>query len=282
MRIAYFDCFSGISGDMILGSLIDAGLDTEKLQSELSKLNLDHEYKINFSKTVKQGITGTKFDVEVNQEHKHEHKHEEKSEHEHKHREHNHEHEHEGENNHEHEHKEHNHNHSHRKLIDIIQLIEESDLHCNIKETAKNIFDVLAEAEAKIHNKDKNEVHFHEVGAVDSIVDIIGASIGFHILGIKEVYASKITLGSGFVKCAHGIMPVPAPATLELLKGIPIKQTDIGKELTTPTGAAIIKTIAKGFGKMPDMEIEAIGYGAGQRELDQRPNLLRVCIGKKN
>lgn len=258
MRIAYFDCFSGISGDMILGALIDAGLDTDKLKTELNKLDIN-EYELAFSKSIKQSLTGTQFQVELGHEHEHE----------------NHEHKHNG-------HKEHAHHHSHRTLSDILKLIDESELDSSVKKTAGQIFDRLAEAEAKIHNKTKDEIHFHEVGAIDSIVDIVGALIGLHLLEIEETYASKITLGSGFVKCAHGIIPVPAPATLELLKGIPVCQTNIGRELTTPTGAVIITTVAKQFGPMPDMIIDTIGYGAGQRDLDERPNLLRVCLGEKS
>lgn len=262
MKIAYFDCFSGISGDMILGAVIDAGLDTEELQSELNKLAFS-EYKIDFSKDIKQGISGTQFRVKSN------HEHEESEQNHSKHKHHNKEH-------HEHFH------HSHRKLSDILSLIEESELDSSVKERTSKIFHRLAEAEAKIHNKSKEEIHFHEVGAVDSIVDIVGASIGFHLLEIEEIYASPISLGRGFVKCVHGVMPVPAPATLELLSGIPVHQTKINKELTTPTGAAIITTVAKQFGTMPDMIIEKVGYGAGQRDLEEHPNLLRICIGKKN
>lgn len=253
---------------MILGALIDAGLDIGELKTELDKLELGDEYELAFTKSIKQGITGTQFQVKLNpcaeaRGNGHEHGHDDHDEH---------------------VHDDHNHHahHHHRTLADILKLIDESELDPPVKETAEKIFDRLAEAEAKIHNKTKDKIHFHEVGAIDSIIDIVGASIGLHLLEIEESYASKISLGSGFVKCAHGIMPVPAPATLELLKGVPVRQTSIGKELTTPTGAAIIATLAKQFGSMPEMVIDAIGYGAGQRNLDERPNLLRVCIGKKN
>lgn len=247
---------------MILGALIDAGLDIGELKTELDKLELGDEYELAFTKSIKQGITGTQFQVKLNpcaeaRGNEHEHGHNDHHEHNDAH-------------------------HHHRTLADILKLIDESELDLSVKETAEKIFDRLADAEAKIHNKTKDEIHFHEVGAIDSIIDIVGASIGLHLLEIEESYASKISLGSGFVKCAHGIMPVPAPATLELLKGVPVRQTSIGKELTTPTGAAIIATIVKQFGSMPEMVIDAIGYGAGQRDLDERPNLLRVCIGKKN
>ena len=297
MKIAYFDCFSGISGDMILGALVDAGLDEDILQSELSKLKLQ-EYNLDFATSTKHGITGTKANVKIL---------EESESHRHKHvaDEHNGEHAgalHEAEGCEEvrrsnlAERSEHTHDnlsHSHevydskpvlipsRFLNDIFTLIDESSLSQKVKNTAKNIFDRLATAEAKVHDATKDTVHLHEVSAVDSIVDIVGAVIGIDLLGIGEVYASPISLGSGFIRCSHGVMPVPVPGTLELLVNVPVCQTSIRKELVTPTGAAIITTLAKGFGAMPEMKIDKIGYGAGSRDLEEQPNLLRVIIGEK-
>jgi uncharacterized protein (TIGR00299 family) protein len=168
-----------------------------------------------------------------------------------------------------------------RFLNDILTLIDESNLSQRIKNTTKAIFDRLATAEAKVHGATKDTVHLHEVSAVDSIVDIVGAVIGIDLLGVEEIYASPISLGSGFIRCSHGVMPVPVPGTLELLVGVPVCQTNIRKELVTPTGAAIITTLAKGFGAMPQMTIDKIGYGAGSRDLEEQPNLLRVIIGEK-
>ena len=263
MKIAYFDCFSGISGDMTLGALVDLGLEPAFLESELAKLKLEG-YRLNFAKAKKQGITGTKAHVELLQyDHDHDHDHD-----------HNHNH------NHDHDHDQH---HS-RNLNDIRQLIENSDLGENIKEKSLSIFVRLGEAEAKVHDTTIDKVHFHEVGAVDAIVDIVGAVIGISAIGIEKIYSSPLSLGSGTTKSAHGVIPVPAPATLELLKGIPVRQTGIRSELVTPTGAAIIGTLAEGFGPMPEMVIDKIGYGAGTKDLTEQPNLLRVCLGtvKKN
>lgn len=239
-RIAYFDCFSGISGDMTLGSLVDAGLDAGLLQNELAKLKLEG-YKIRFSKIAKGGIYGTKAQVDLIK---------------------------------------HDHDES-RYLNDILQLIDHSDLSKSVKKKAELIFERLAVAEAKVHNTTKDKVHFHEVGAIDSIVDIVGSVIGIELLGIEEIYASPLPLGSGFVKCAHGLMPIPAPGTLELVKGVPVLQSQIKFELVTPTGAAIITSLARDFGPMPEMIVDKIGYGAGQKELEAQPNLLRICIGEK-
>ncbi len=253
MKIVYFDCFSGISGDMVLGAVVDAGVDTEELTAELSKLNIDGEFRLSFEKSTKHGITGTKAVVET-----HDDTHQD------------------------------NHNHSHqhthgpsRHLSDIIDLMDASQLQPNLCDKINHIFDRLAEAEAKVHNREKSKVHLHEVSGIDSIVDIVGSVIGLDLLGIEQVYASPLSLGRGFVRCAHGMMPVPVPGTMELLQGIPIRQTDIPKELVTPTGAAIITTVAEDFGVMPNMTIDTIGYGAGTRDLESQPNLLRICIGKK-
>lgn len=242
-KVAYFDCFSGISGDMTLGVLVDLGLKPEVLKDELLKLNLDG-YKISFNKVQKHSITGTKVDIELD--------------------------------NHDHHHE---HNHHGRHLSDIIKLISESQLNQDVKDMAEKIFTRLGEAEAKVHNVDIEKIHFHEVGAVDSILDIVGSAIGINALGIDKIYSSPLPLGQGFVKSSHGVIPVPAPATVELLRGIPAKRTEISAELVTPTGAAIISTITDSFGPIPDMTIENIGYGAGTKDFTEQPNLLRVIIG---
>ena len=236
MKIAYFDCFSGISGDMILGALIDAGLDIQDIESELAKLKISG-YKLKTQRVVKKGISGTKFIVEIIEQN------------------------------------------IERKLKDIVEIVDQSDLSEDIKDLSKKIFKELATVEAKIHNKNIEEIHFHEIGGLDSIIDIIGSVIGIKKLGIEAIYSSKIHIGTGFVECRHGLIPVPAPATLELLKETSIFSTGIDAELTTPTGAAILKTLSSSFGGMPEMKVKKIGYGAGSRELEI-PNLLRVYVGE--
>ena len=256
MRIAYFDCFAGASGDMILGALLDAGLDLDTLKKELAKIHL-HGYELQTNRSVKKGITGTKLDVLLDGKPDTPHT----------------------DHNQGHVHKNHGHDHAHRNLGDITRLIEDSDLADTIKETAIRIFNRLAEAEARIHNKKVDEIHFHEVGAVDSIVDIAGAAIGLELLGIDQVVVSKIHVGTGTVECAHGTLPVPAPATLELLQGAPVYSHGIENELITPTGAAILTTLADHFGGMPAMKVTQTGYGAGFHDLPIA-NLLRVSIGE--
>jgi len=236
MKIAYFDCFSGISGDMILGALIDAGLSVQELESELSKLKISG-FKLRVEKALRGGISGTKFNIDIKEPP------------------------------------------VERHLKDIIEIIDQGDLDHNIKDFSKKIFKELARIEAKIHGKSIEEIHFHELSGLDSIIDVIGSVIGIKKLGIEAVYSSKIHVGTSFVKCQHGILPIPAPATLELLKGIPIYSKGIEAELTTPTGAAILKNLSKGFGVMPEMKVNKIGYGAGSRELEI-PNLLRVYVGE--
>lgn len=256
MKIAYFDCFSGISGDMTLGALVDVGVQPDALKAELAKLKLD-EFTVRFEKATKHGITGTRAIVETT---------EAQTVHGHHHHEH------------------HSHEGAHapsRHLSDIFAILEGSNLEEEIITRAKEIFDRLAEAEAQVHNMPKDQVHLHEVSGIDSIVDIVGAVMGFHLLAIDEIYASTLSLGGGFVRCAHGLMPVPAPGTMELLRGVPVRQTEIRKELVTPTGAAIITTLAHEFGTMPEMIVDRIGYGAGTRDLEEQPNLLRIVIGEK-
>ena len=262
MKIAYFDCFSGISGDMTLGALVDAGVPPDALTTALATLKLDAEFSLHFEKAVKHGITGTRAIVQVHPAHT-----------DHIHTPHTHEHTHG-----------HHHHHDHgpsRHLSDIFKLLDDSDLDSEVRDTSKRVFDRLAEAEAKVHNTTKANVHLHEVSGIDSIVDIVGSVIGLAYLEVDAVYASPLSLGRGFVRCAHGLMPVPVPGTMELLQGIPIQQTDIPKELVTPTGAALITTLSQEFGVMPQMRLDRVGYGAGTRDLEQRPNLLRLCLGEK-
>lgn len=253
MRIIYYDCFSGISGDMNLGAMIDLGVDKDYLVKELSKLNLN-EYKIEIKKEERKGITGTKVNVIL--EHTHIH-------------------------NHNHNHDLHNHEeHHHRNLRDIEEVIFNSELQAEVKELSMNIFRKVAEAEAKVHGKSLYEVHFHEVGAVDSIVDIVGAAICFSYLKIDKVLASKIELGKGFINCAHGVLPVPAPATTEILKGMPVTFGNIPFEATTPTGAAIIATLSEEFIENINFKIDKVGYGIGHKDEGNIPNVLRVFIGE--
>ena len=292
MKIAYFDCFSGISGDMTLGALVDVGVPPEMLTEGLSTLKLDAEFTLHFEKATKHGITGTRAIVEVHPAHTahadshhehdhghhHDHGHTHHHDHDHDHHDHGHHHDH-GPNHHDH-----GHHHDHgptRHLSDIFKLLDDSDLDPEIRDTAKRVFDRLAEAEAKVHNMSKADVHLHEVSGIDSIVDIVGSVIGLAHLDVDAVCASPLSLGRGFVRCAHGLMPVPVPGTMELLRGVPIHQTDIPKELVTPTGAALITTLSQEFGVMPQMRLDRVGYGAGTRDLEQRPNLLRLCLGEK-
>jgi len=221
---------------MVLGALLDAGLELDTLKEALAGLRISG-YEIEARKVKRRGIAGTLVDVRVS----------------------------EGE--------------VERDLGDILEIIGESDLPDDVKERAGAIFTRLAEAEARVHGVSVEEIHFHEVGGLDAIVDIAGSVVGLKLMGIEEVYSSPLHLGRGFVKCAHGLLPVPSPATMELVKGVPTYGRDIEAELTTPTGAAIITTLAKGFGRAPLIEVEAIGYGAGHRDLPI-PNLLRVSIGE--
>jgi pyridinium-3,5-bisthiocarboxylic acid mononucleotide nickel chelatase len=237
MKIAYFDCFAGASGDMILGALVDAGLDPDLLNRELAKLHLDH-WSLSFKPAVKRGIGGCQAVVDIDT-HAH---------------------------------------HSHRGLHDIRSLIEASKLSADIRDKSMAIFTRLAGAEARVHRTAVEAVHFHEVGAIDAIIDVVGAVSGLSLLDIEAVYCSALHLGSGTVTCAHGVLPVPAPATLELVKEIPVYATAIQGELLTPTGAAILTTLAKGFGPLPALTVEKSGYGAGMSN-PEIPNLLRVLIG---
>lgn len=276
MKILYFDCFSGISGDMTMGALLDAGGDAEALKRDLAKLNLGDAFHLHIQKKLKNGVMSTHVDVatdHVHGDHEHEHHHD------HDHDEHDHDHDHEHEHDHDHDHDHgHTHEHVHRGLSDVTAVIEQSDLEPEVKETAKKIFRTLAEAEAKMHGTTVDEVHFHEVGAIDAIVDVCGAAILLHQLKPDRIVCSKINVGTGYVQCAHGLFPVPAPAVAEILRGEPYFMGPGRGELCTPTGAAIVKTMADEFGRMPVMEVESVGYGAGVREMDTL-NALRVFIG---
>ena len=258
---------------MTLGALVDAGVPPEILTDGLATLKLEAEFSLRFEKSVKHGITGTRAIVAVHPAHTHSH---EASAHAHSDT-HTHAHAH----THTHEHSDHHEHGPSRHLSDIFKLLDNTDLESEVRDTAKRVFDRLAEAEAKVHNTAKDKVHLHEVSGIDSIVDIVGSVIGLAHLEVDAVYASPLSLGRGFVRCAHGLMPVPVPGTMELLKGVPIHQTDIPKELVTPTGAALITTLSQEFGVMPEMRLDRVGYGAGTRDLEQRPNLLRLCLGEK-
>ena len=268
-KILYFDCSSGISGDMTLGALLDLGVDRQKFLNELKKLNLEG-YEIAFETVQRNAITATHVNVILTGEqqetlHKHEHHHEEHSCH----------HEHE----HEHGH-EHGHAHFHRSFCDIRDMIQNSDLDTEVKELALRIFTRVAKAEAKVHQKSLDEVQFHEVGAVDSIVDIVGSAILLHMLRPDRICASVVQDGYGFVHCQHGMLAVPVPAVCEIFasSNAVVRQIDVDTELVTPTGAAIISEIADSFGSMPAMRMDRIGWGAGTKIL-KIPNLLKVTMG---
>lgn len=258
MKILYYDCFSGISGDMNLGALLDLGVDKEYLIKELEKLKVSG-YEIVVTTDERKGITGTKVKVNLDSEEEVEHKH---SSHAHA------------------DHVHHNHVHDeHRNLMDIEKIINSSSLNDEVKKLSKNIFLKVAEAEAKIHGKGIMEVHFHEVGAVDSIVDIIGAAICLDYLKVDKIICSSVEVGGGFVNCAHGRFPVPAPATTEILKGIPIKLGAVPFETTTPTGAAILAATVDEFTDKKQFTVSRVGYGIGHRDTEI-PNVLRVFIGE--
>lgn len=248
MKILYYDCFSGISGDMNLGAMLDLGIEEAYLRQELEKLPLHKEYVLEVTRDERKGITGTKVTVNLLQCHEHNHHHE-------------------GE------------GHRHRNLEDIENIIETSSLSSSVKNLSLAIFMEVAKAEAKIHGKTINEVHFHEVGATDSIVDIVGAAICFDSLKVDKVIFSPLAVGGGFVHCAHGKFPVPAPATTEILKGIPITTGGVEKELTTPTGAAIAKVLGDEFSSEKNFSITKIGYGIGHRD-NVIPNVLRVFLAE--
>jgi uncharacterized protein (TIGR00299 family) protein len=270
-RTLYLDCFAGASGDMLVGAMLDCGLDFDLLRSELLKLGVEG-YELSLRRVDRSGISAAKFDVHLTGElHSHGHHHN----HEHSHGEHSHG---------EHSHGEHSHGHRrqshHRSLSEIKRIISSSNLSELVKGRAQAIFQRIGEAEAKIHNVPIETVHFHEVGAIDSIVDVVGACVAFDALEIGRIISSPLHVGSGTFQCAHGTYPVPGPATAELLKGVPIYSKDVEGELVTPTGAAIISSLAESYGPMPMMKIEKIGYGAGTRDYPKFPNALRAIIGE--
>src|ERR1700732_3720381 len=235
--IAYFDCFSGISGDMVLGALVDAGADLRVIEAELRKLGLEG-WSVSAEKVKRGAISATQVKVDTSE------------------------------------------GHHHRGLSIILGRIDKADLAPPAAELARKIFTRLAEAEAKVHNMPAEEVHFHEVGAVDSIVDIVGAAIGFELLGIDEFACSALDVGAGQVKTAHGLLPVPAPATAELLRGAPVYTSGISRELVTPTGAALATTLSTRYAEIPEMTLRAVGYGAGSADFSEKANVLRILIGE--
>jgi pyridinium-3,5-bisthiocarboxylic acid mononucleotide nickel chelatase len=236
MRIAYLDCASGISGDMTLGALVDAGADLAAIQAGIDSLGLT-ACRLVQSEVKKRGFRATQITVE------------------------------------------HEPDHAHRHLHHISAMIDRGSLPPRARELATRIFHKLAEAEAKVHGSTIEKVHFHEVGAVDSIADIVGAAIGFDLLGVERIICSPVPTGHGFVEIAHGRCSIPAPATGELLRGVPLAPLDVEGELTTPTGAALVAALAAGFGPLPAMTVDAIGYGSGQKDFPQ-PNILRVLVGE--
>jgi hypothetical protein len=267
MRIAYLDCFSGISGDMFLGALVDAGVSPGLLEKTVTALRLGARLEI--SRVSRNGIAATKVDVWVGDE-----KDRPRTDlsHGHQHGQHHH---------HEHEHHDAGAAGPHRGLKEIREIITRAPLDDSAKGTALAIFEALGAAEAKIHGIELERVHFHEVGAVDAIVDIVCAAVGSRALGVAEWICSPLNVGSGTIDCAHGHFPVPAPATAELLKDAPIFSSGIEAELVTPTGAAIVKVLARRFAQVPPMKIKNIGYGAGSRDFAQHANVLRVLVGEK-
>ena len=282
MKTLYFDCFSGVSGDMTMGALLDAGGDAEALKRDLAKLNLGDAFHLHIRRALKNGVMCTHVNVatdHVHHDHDHDHEHSHDHEHDHAHV-HDHDHDHAHEHDHEHSH-DHDHAHVHRGLHDVLSVIDASALEEEVKETARRIFRTLAEAEAKMHGTSVDEVHFHEVGAIDAIVDVVGAAILVHQLKPDRVLCSRINVGSGYVQCAHGLFPVPAPAVAEILRGKPWFMGPGRGELCTPTGAAIVSTLCEEFGRMPVMEVDAVGYGAGEREMETL-NALRVIVGHES
>lgn len=286
MRIAYLECFSGISGDMFLGALVDAGVPPTLLEQTVAALSLGARLEI--SRVVRSGISATKVDVWVNgekdmprEEFWNSHTHDvaqtpslakvekpENAAH--------------ASHHHERDHGRGHHHHSHgRHLSEICKIISAASISEKAKKTAISIFEALGAAEAKIHSVPIEKIHFHEVGAVDAIVDIVCAAVGAEALGVDAIICSPLNVGGGTVKCAHGEFPVPAPATLELLKEAPVFSSGVQVELVTPTGAAIVKTLTSQFSQFPHMKMEKTGYGAGSRDFSGHPNVLRLSVGEQ-
>src|SRR5438445_338676 len=237
MKLAYFDCFSGISGDMTLGALVYAGCDVDRLCAELRGLQVPG-WELSAEKVWKNGMAATYVKVKTEDQSKH------------------------------------------RSLSAILEILQKSELAAQVRERAAAIFTKLGEAEARVHDVPLEKIHFHEVGAVDAIVDIVGACIGFHALGIEKFACSALNVGGGTAKMAHGVLPVPAPATANLLQGKPTYSDGAQKELVTPTGAAIVATLCDSFGPQPPMSVSAIGYGAGTADLEGQPNVVRIMVGE--
>jgi uncharacterized protein (TIGR00299 family) protein len=282
MRIAYLECFSGISGDMFLAALVDAGVSPDLFRQTIAALGVDAQLEI--SRTERSGISAVKLDVLAagerglpreeffeKKEHAAGHSHHQAHEHPHSH-EHGH--------SHEHDHGHAAHEHLHRGLKEIREIIQRATISATAKQRAISIFEALGAAEARVHNIDIERIHFHEVGAIDAIVDIVCAAVGIAALGVDEWICSPLNVGGGTVKCAHGTFPVPAPATLDLLQGAPIYSGEIQKELVTPTGAAIVHVLASRYGNFPQMKTTKIGYGAGSRDFKDFPNVLRLTLGE--
>ncbi|MCZ8513778.1 LarC family nickel insertion protein [Paenibacillus filicis] len=241
MKILYLDCFSGISGDMTLGALVDAGADRDYIEEELAKLGIE-PFTLEWKQVNKRGISSLKLDVLTDPDHPPVH---------------------------------------HRHYSEIVDRISKAGFNERVVKLSLAIFDKIGAAEAKIHNIPIEQVHFHEVGAIDSIADVVGVALAVDSLRIEKIIASPVPLGSGTVHCDHGIYPVPAPATLEMMKGLPIAPTPYSMEMTTPTGAGIVSGLVDEFAKgLPPMIVEAIGYGAGTRDLPNQPNVLRAVIGQ--
>ncbi len=281
MKTLYLDIFSGISGDMFLGAMLDLGVDFHQLEHELAKLPLDG-YHLRSARKQKSQIEGVKFDVHLAHDHEHEHAHEHAHTDGTKHS-HSHSHAHAREDHQEHGHEHHHHEHEHgRNFSEIKKLICDSFLSSWVKEKSIAVFQRIAVAEGKIHGMPPEQVHFHEVGAVDSIVDIVGACIAVELLGKPRLLASQVTEGTGWINCAHGRFPVPAPATLAILgeRGIPITQCDEPNELITPTGAALLAELVECFGPMQGLTATRIGFGLGTRDNKTRPNVLRAILGE--
>src|SRR2546428_2614103 len=250
MITLYFDCFSGISGDMTIGALLDLGVDFDYLKTELKKLPVEG-YELKASRVVRSNLSAMKFDVLM-----------------------------EGSDDH-HHHGHHGHAHFHRKASEILEMIEKSNLNPNTKRIATNIFAKLAISEGKVHHIPPEDVEFHEVGAVDSIVDTVGSAIGFDALGVERFLCSAINIGSGFIHCQHGVMPVPAPATADLLRNATIYSKHANTELVTPTGAAILAAVVDRFTALDGFGIEKIGYGAGTKQFPDFPNCVRLLLGEE-
>ncbi len=288
MRIGYLECFSGISGDMFLGALVDAGVPPRVLEETVAALGI--EARLEISRVVRSGISAAKVDVYVDgekdlpreeywerQEQEHSHEHSDDRGHFQEH--HGHSHSHRGDSSRAGAPAPHEHQHT-RGLTEIRGIISAAAISEVAKRTAIAIFEALGGAEAKIHDTSIEKVHFHEVGAVDAMVDIVCAAVGAEVLGVEEIICSSLNVGGGMVKCAHGTFPVPAPATVELLKDAPVYSSGLQAELVTPTGAAIVKTLASRFAAFPEMRIEKSGYGAGSRDFPEHPNVVRLSIGE--